>query len=332
MFIVFFLYLIFISMVSIIEGNLPHFIDNQIFNFTIIVIICTLFGDRTQEEWESLLAKVSLFFLIAIDIEISISFREAIRLLNTTAHPEISSIFGSGNIGAGFFVMMGFFAFRKRFLWGSLFFVNSVVFSVLFKSRAGLMGNVILACWILFSKIKTDKGKLRVIVLLGAISALFVFASYRGWFSGIFVRIQNSMIGTDNFVESDGGIAGRLALWSYFLPALMKNPFGVGAGNSVKTISKLSGLNITVSNIHNIYMQFFLDYGVVFGTIFLVFAIKFCVKGVKNFQNPIYAAAVAYFVMGLVQFTTVESFFYVLLGIHFALSRQRIRARQGRIE
>jgi hypothetical protein len=326
LFVIFFIYLFFISMVSIVRGSVPPFIDNQIFNCAIIVIVCTLFGDRTWEEWEALLAKASLAFLIAIDIEIAMNVSEIIRLLNTLGHPEIDSIFGSGNIGAGLFAMVGFFAFRKQFLWGSLFFVNSVAFSVLFKSRAGLMGNAILACWILFAKIKTGKGKLRIVAGLTAIAALFAFAFYKGWFSSVSQRLLLSMIGTDNFNAADGGVAGRLVMWRYFLPALMKNPFGVGAGGAVRVVNELAGINNTISNIHNIYMQFFLDYGVIFGTIFLFFAIRFCVKGFKNYQSPLYGAIVAYFFMGLVQFTSVESYFYVLLGIHFALSRQKTRA------
>jgi O-antigen ligase len=201
-------------------------------------------------------------------------------------------------------ILCGVFLRHRLFylLWGVSFAV-----SLLYSSRASSA----LALLLLVIKIYSDKVSITKIVFIVVVGT-YAFSSISSLNLNIFERIEK--------LDSDKGLSGRQYIWPFVGGVLRENPvFGVGPTNAIDAVSKRSGITYKESNVHNLYMQVMLDYGVVGGVLFIFFALYVLLRiGLSRFENPFSPAVFLYLLGGLVQFQGYEVAIWALFAMYYA--------------
>ena len=158
---------------------------------------------------------------------------------------------------------------------------------------------------------------MRYIFLVVILFSLLFIANKNGLFDYIFERF--AMTG------EDAGSVGRINMWQYASELIRTNPLGVGIGNSIKALERLTGIDYSEGNFHNVYMQMFIDLGWLGGIAYLSIVIGFVIKQFKNlFKNPLVAMLDVYVIVSLVQFKGGDSIIFFVLGAFLvSLSSQK---------
>ena len=278
---------------------------NYIFGLYIVLIQVNIADDFSLDDWLNIIRKVAVIMLLWVIIKDYYERDAIISFINHPyGHPSISTIFGGGaNLEATWLALMGF-AFKKR---GALIY-NAIctVISAVYASRAGLIINALWIIWFLIRGFKKEN-ILKYIFLVVILFSLLFIANKNGLFDYIFERF--SMTG------EDPGSVGRTNMWQYAGELIRTNPLGVGIGNSIKALERLTGVDYSEGNFHNVYMQMFIDLGWLGGLAYLSIVIGFVIKQFKNlFNNPLVAMLYVYAIVSLVQFKGGDSIIFYVLG------------------
>ncbi|WP_430452904.1 O-antigen ligase family protein [Rhodopirellula europaea] len=216
--------------------------------------------------------------------------------------PDIPLFFAGGvNIESSMMVMAAcLFVGRKSFF---PFILGAGVVSVLYLSRAATLGCFVAVALTQFNLLRLSI--LRAVVAVGLISAVisWVFTNDMSFFLSRF-----STIGTDSSSST------RLYMLSGVQEAFMRWPLGHGAGNAIYTVETLQG-DLRAGNLHNVFAQTLLDFGVQ-GLILWILLIANHLRQLyfEKFECPLGLYTLLYFVLSLIQFTGLETFFWLMLG------------------
>lgn len=188
---------------------------------------------------------------------------------------------------------------------------------VLFQSRIGLIGAG------LYWFVNYRRARASYMFIAGFILAEVILL-------GLMVGVTDGLLGrfdleTELTLMRNG--VGRLAMWSAAIEAIPHMPLGVGPGNAVPFINETLGRAFWENNIHNVYLTWVLELGLVHGVLVGVFCLSMLAKSLTSSLPE--APAVFFLTMSaLIQFTGYDAIFWFLLGILVSASAERRAARR----
>ena len=282
---------------------------NYIFGYFLMMIICTLGTGLTLEDWLMILRKVAAVTLILVIVNAALNYRAIILYMNSPwmGHPVFSTIFGGGvNLEATWVAIFGFVFYKNKMKWP--YIVTSTLISALYASRTGLIINVLCVLWYVVPLLNPRNIFKFVGTIILMIIIIAILMRY-GLLDSILERFQD--LGEDN------GSMGRLAMWRHVGKAISKYPFGCGLGNCIEALTKATNLKFNDNNLHNLYMQNFVELGWLGGGLYIVIVLGFVLKEVRNiFKNPFVAMLFIYVLVSLLQFRGGEPITFVIVGIY----------------
>ena len=229
---------------------------------------------------------------------------------------------------------------NKILLWLCIGSISLLL--ILTKSRGGIIGFLIIIAFYAFSllrsKVLIGNSTGEMFRSLCIISIVLIIAG------AIMLVIRDTRI-LDSMLDSSASTRGLL--WSAGIKILLSSPlnllFGVGADIQVE-IAKHVSPEVPVSlfnNMHNIYMQTFVSFGVIGGVLFLMIVIRYlysCMKmTLSNYSMngdmfPLLSVLFAQAVISLVESdiymgrTFLGTSFWIICGYIFNIEKQREEA------
>lgn len=313
-----FAFMFFVSILASFRWGIDRLLINYCFGLVVVTIFQSLGNSINDRQWQTLLRKVWLLLLVAVLIN---NARQAYRFVEYIQyhleHPFIETLVNGGcNIEATWIAILAMSYFNSKKRWMVLGI--SVVISMIYASRVGIIADVIVTFIFAFGKMSKDTRKKVFNRSLWFISAtvmgviiLFVIDSGRE-LSSLKVLSRFTEIG------HDPGSLGRLAMWRYVPRIIISYPFGVGLGNSIKALETVSPLIYEDGNLHNLFMQMGCEIGVLGGMFYILIWAFFLIKERTQFLScPIKAMLLIYFSLCMFQFRGGETIFFCLLGIYF---------------
>lgn len=311
-----FFYIVYAVLISIIVA--PWFgITSYVFRYIYVLLISlTLYQYRnyfTAKEWIDLFRKASELLILTVLINDILNYESIVYTLGSSkGHPLINYIMGGGaNLEATWICMLGFlFTENRKHYW---FCVATLVIACLYSSRTGIIIGILCLVYIAYKELKSRMSLSKLAVLIGILAAV-VWILKMNLMDSFWLRLQS--LGQ----SSDLGVSARMIMWHQFDEALMNNWIGYGAGNSVRAIEDTLGYSIPYSNIHNIYLQSFLDFGLIGGGLFIYLVVSFFVDATRNMKHsPISLVLSVYFIAGISQFAACEATLGYIIGLYFCV-------------
>lgn len=302
---------------------------NGIFCVYTVWCVWKLSGDFGKRDWLSIFRITAVVMILFVLANMCLQFEAIWRFMQEPGsyHPVYKTVFGGGpNLDASW---IGLFCFAMvGTVWWRPYFASSVVISLLTGSRAGFLANGAFVVWLFvhwFIRIWREKSFFttsnrhdRVMSLLSIVLSICIFGVYiaaqKGARHGLHPEEQIATPDLyDNLTDrmmsigDEPGSQGRLNMWQYIPAAVSQNPLGYGLGNGIEIIRSYDADTISEGNIHNIYFQALLDYGIA-GLVVLLIAVALFIK--KELPTlaawPISAFILCYLCLGLIQYRMLE--------------------------
>jgi hypothetical protein len=115
---------------------------------------------------------------------------------------------------------------------------------------------------------------------------------------------------------------GRLAIWSAAVEILSSQPLGHGVGNGFRILNDHMGGHLRENNAHNILVELALDGGVQTSLLFVLIMV-WIMRTPGMILNPAHRAALAYGMLGLVEFTGYDAVGWFFIGVSHAARTSR---------
>ena len=309
---IFLVYVIGLSFFMIPKYGFNSLLLNYIFSLYYLIII-TSPGDKISlNEWKSIIKKVAWIVVIATLIKLALNINILIQFFsNPYGHPMIDTFFGGGvNLEATWIGLLGFFFSNDR--KGYLYSIFSLVVSILYASRVGIIVSSILLIYLIFQRNENKLNKKNIIkifyMLIFVIFGIFIIYKL-GYLDYMLSRFLNA--------GKDTGSTMRLTMWGYALKAFFNNPIGYGLGNCINALENVAYVIFTDKNMHNLFLQMLVDTGII-GFLLYLFVIFFFVKNeYKNFfKNSFVAFIFTYLLLSFIQFRGGDAIFYFMVAIY----------------
>ena len=272
---------------------------NYAFFFVLVFAVYNLSVGFTLVQWERLIQVAALLVLGLVYVKMLLN-SGAIKnfLMNPWAgHPDIETFFGGGvNLEATWLAMFG--VFFKKDARGFAYLSGSMLISVVYASRAGVLLSVLSIIYVLAIR---PRNRGLAIKLLG-VGAIILIALL------LLSVTDNPIVERFLSIGEDRGSQGRLNMWQFVLSAFEESPLlGCGAGNAIVHVEVISGMTFSEGNLHNYYFQTLLDFGLVGFSLFMITVFVF-LRGawIGKFSNPFEAFILCYLIVALIQFRGAE--------------------------
>jgi len=177
------------------------------------------------------------------------------------------------------------------------------VSSVLMMSRAGLI-----ACCISTFAFCYIRGWYYLVLLASSSIPLILFTPFY-LDSELLSRFS---LQSEIALEAEN--QGRLSIWLNSLAIAKTNIFGSGVGFGFDMLRDQSGIEYRENNFHNIFIQFFIESGYIGLLLFTVSMISVLRKSILTNELECFWFILSYLILGLVQFTGYEVFFWLVVG------------------
>lgn len=297
------------SLVNVFEFGIKRDFFNFIFGAVLVCIAYTFSIRLETDRMEDVLKKVAILNAIAVFINTIIQL-EAVKLyvyFDYLDHPPINSLSSGGtNIDATWLSLYCAAFYKSKYKWAYMLY--SVLINTLYAARVGYMINAFLICVFLYQERKKLYKVWTKILLLIPFAVYFFIST--GILEKAFSRFSN--IGQ---VTDEGGIH-RLLMWESVPKVIFNYPYGVGIGNSMDALNKVTGRVFSDGNYHNLFLEYFGSAGVLGGCLYILMVIyffRYCIKRKKHL-NTIMLMLACYVIGGLVQFSGDESIMFLLVG------------------
>lgn len=304
-----------ISIILFLVYPFNRILINHLFAFYTLYIGYYIASVLKQHEILRLLQKGTILIVFIIIGKLFFHVPELIRFMKAPdGHPYVYTIYGGGvNLEATWLGLnTALFINRKKLFY--FLFLTTLVISLLYASRVGIVIALLVAGFKFFSS-ATSKRERQVIITL-AVLALCSFVFFID-----FESLANDFYTLRRFVEfgdsTDKGMAGRFAMWKYYATALSDSYFmGYGAGNGMYAIEAVSGNNYGEDNLHNLYMQILIEFGVVGFMLYMILVYNISIKAIKTrLSNPIGIIILVYFIASLIQFRGTDAIIWLYIGM-----------------
>ena len=262
---------------------------------------------------------ITLVINIIILVKLVFHREELMRFIQSPdGHPYVFSIYGGGvNLEASWLALSTAFFINRRFFYYILFSISLLV-DILYASRGGLVISVTIFV-IRFFSVYAVRLEKRFIVFVGLLLIVLspFFIDYSNLIEKTYALKRFSQFASDQ----DKGMQGRFAMWQYYPEAMWESKFlGLGAGNSIYGIEKVSKKDFSEDNLHNLYMQILLEFGIIPLLLYLSIVFKTAGGIIKSgFTNPIGVLLIAYFIASMSQFRGASPIFWLILGLFFGM-------------
>ncbi|GAA4428254.1 hypothetical protein GCM10023188_12300 [Pontibacter saemangeumensis] len=229
-------------------------------------------------------------------------------------HPAIYTIYGGGtNLESTWLGLnVALFINRKKLFYVLLSLTLMV--SIIYASRVGVVIAMLVAGF-KFISVATSKTERRAIIALAFFAALafIIFIDFDNLAEKVYTLKRFSEFGD----SSDKGMAGRFAMWRYYGTALWESKLlGYGAGNGMYAIESVSGNDYPEDNLHNLYLQLLIEFGIVGFLLYMLTVYNVSIKAIKShFINPIGIILLVYFVASLIQFRGTDAIIWLYMGL-----------------
>lgn len=315
---------------------------NGVFCVYAVWCVWKLSGDLDRKDWLLIFRTAAVVILVLVAANMLFQFEKIWKFMLSPGfyHPVYNTIFGGGpNLDASW---IGLFCFvMGGTVWWRPYYTASVVISLLTNSRAGLLANGAFAVWLfvhwaweawkekkVFHVHYDRKKSVLSIVLAVCIMGAYGLAQAAALHGGVFVTEPDASFSQSTGETSDKGAAtslldnltdrmtavgdepgseGRLNMWQHIPTVLVQNPLGYGLGNGIEAVRNCDPENISEGNLHNIYFQVLLDFGVP-GAILLLAAVFIFIK--KELPTlaawPVAAFILCYLCLGMIQYRMLE--------------------------
>ncbi|MCL2283793.1 MAG: O-antigen ligase family protein [Fibromonadales bacterium] len=277
----------------------------------ILVTICTIGKNIEFDTIISIFQKVAIIFLIMVWVK-NFIYKEVfiIFFINPDVHPIIPTFSQGGvNLEATWIALFGFFFKSKK---GYIYLFISLLISVLYTSRVGMILTFLCFCWLTYHIYLKDGLNTKRIFQ----ASLIIFLLGIFFLSSPLADVTLNRIAESGNVE-EAGTRGRMAMWVLFPEAFASNLMGYGAGNSMKAIEAFTSWSFIEPNIHNTYMQNALDFGLVGLLIYTTIVLLFLFKEIKTrFASPFAGVLLGYIAASLIQFSGSENLLFIIVGFY----------------
>lgn len=299
-----------ISVASLIlNQTFPKQLDNYVFLFLVMNIAYSYFRSVPLNVVRKYFRIMAVISLLIADTSFTLTFwGTPIASLMTETQRVGSSAFFLGNQACSFLAILCFCMIDTKLAYVFVYFANATLLSIVCSSRGALIGNLFFVAWFI---IRLSIYKKRPFSGMLAIVMVAVGFAYLVHSNLYIIQRFNAMN------DQDPGSAARIEAWSYAWPAFSHNILGYGAGNAVDAISDISGIDFTpeLPAMHNIFIQAFLDFGVIGGSLWLYILISLIVKNFRQvLSEGVYAAFLAYCIIGMLRFSLAEVLPFILLA------------------
>lgn len=227
-------------------------------------------------------------------------------------HPEIESIsVGGFNLDATWLAIFSVLFCSSKYKY--LFLGYSFLISGLYNCRVAIIVDIFILFWFMYK----DKKNIKKIIMLicGVFPILLFVASNTNTFEKVITRFSG--IGS----MEEAGSLGRLRMWINVPDVISNYPFGVGMGNSIGALIKVSGYPYDDANFHNLIMEFFGQTGIVGGIIYLSLIITLFIYTWKIRKRiaPFHMMLCCYVLAGMFEFSGCESFIFLVVGLFWGV-------------
>lgn len=302
------MYVILLSLIVSLWFPLKGFIFNYVFGLAIYLYIINL--DKSMLSFADAQKAIcdSMFIIIAyVLINDILQYKEFISFFNNpwNGHPAISTVFGGGpNVEASWIGMFSVFFISDKRKW--IYSTGSLIISISYASRAGILINIMAIGLMNKEAIIKDK-KTILAFLVGIVAVMWAFS--KGYLGII----------TDRFstMGEDKGSEGRLINLRGFMKTFEAFPFGYGIGNCMDSIRNVTESISRDNNMHNVYLQNFIELGFIGGTWYILLALVFCIRSRKQmFANTFAMFIYIYLFVSLFEFRGGDTLFFIILGFY----------------
>jgi O-antigen ligase len=222
---------------------------------------------------------------------------------------QVPTVFsGGGNIESTWIILLALFS-RLKFIF-SLF---AFAVSMLYASRAGFISFIV----VYYFNILLNQGSVNI--------RLFLYVFLMVCFALLlqFILVGNVLFDRIASVGDEANFeVGRIFLWGLALDLSFNNFMGYGVGLGVEAGRILSNIDFHENNFHNIYLQILVDNGAIGFFIFFSIILRvYYVSPANNNLKSLRFFLIAYLLLGLIQFTSLEMLFWFFLGVfHFKVN------------
>ena len=312
-----FAYAFAVSLIASFHWGLNKLFFNYGFCYVVLTIFVSLGSEYTEDRWMQILQKIWILLVLCTVVNDIVQWQRIEEYFAfSLKHPIIQTLVGGGvNLEATWIAVFVLSFFKSK--WRVAPLLISIGYSLLYASRAGLIADFVIAGIFAYDYFVQGKGfslKKNQMLILASVfvcaMAAVVYLTVKG--SYIFQVIERF-----GNLFSDPGSRGRLAMWKYAPATIVKYPFGVGLGNVMPALETISPLKYTENNLHNIYMQMFIELGIFGGVFHLLVVLYWLRANLKRFfTSPIVAMLYIYFLLALLQFRGGDTLLFCLLGIY----------------
>ncbi len=292
--------------------NAPRFgvgglIINAVYAYGVILVCYNLFYKEDKERIIQILGYAGMTMYIMILVNLTVHYRVILNFFaHPYGHPALKLFVGGGHgIEATLIAMFSLFLLKRK--EGVLYCIANIIISVLYASRTGvLIGLLVFVYYMIIIRGIRIKTILKIgipVVILGIVTINSSAGAY------LLERFRNTGV--------EIGSATRMSIWECAIDVFKRHPFGVGCGNVIKVINNEVRTNFGESNLHNIYLQYAVDEGII-GLFFIVTAFIYCVKdNIKSrFTDEFGIYMLLYLFQGLFQSRGVDSWMAIGLGLY----------------
>ena len=306
----FYAIIIVISLYASNSFGINSFFFNYLFALYMVITVRNVGYDFDKEQWISLIKNTFTIVLLIVWIKNLLQIQIFIDFFKRPyGHPLVTVFFGGGvNLEASYIALMCPIFYDDKRMW--IYTGSSFAISILYTSRVGILINALVALRLVF--IKVDRKHWWKILSAIIVASISIFIVYRYGYLDYLIRRFTS-------IGNEAGSIGRLNMWQYISKAINTYPFGVGIGNSIIALERISGLFYIENNVHNLYLQMFVDLGLAGGMYYLYIIGKFAFMHVKNLRDPIIYVLAMYIIACLIQFRGAEVVIYFLIAIYLNL-------------
>lgn len=306
------------SLLSSFEFGITRDFFNLILGVALVCISYTFTTRLDRVCMEDVLKKAAVLNAICVATNTITQIDGIILYLNFDHldHPNINTLsVGGTNIDATWLSIYCAAFYNSKHKW--TYMLYSILINTLYAARVGYLINAFLILIFLYQ----DRKKLykiwtRSILLIPIAIAFF---SYTGSLEKAIARFSN--LGQ----ASDEGGMHRILMWISAPDVILNYPCGVGMGNSIAALDKVTGKIFRDGNFHNLVLEYFVSAGLTGGILYVIMIVAFFRHFIRNKNNldTITLMLASYIVAGFVQFSGDESIMFLLVGGFLGVQKNR---------
>lgn len=282
---------------------------NFVYSYLLIVVFVNYYKETDLNTIKGIIEKVIALSFFLVTANMLIQYDAILRFVKNpfTNHPVVKTLVGGGvNLEASLLAIYSLFLLNKKNAY--VYLIWGLVISLLYGSRAGMVINLLVILYYFL----VVKGVKSVTVILISGTGLLILIGII-FFTSIGKYVIQRFMDTGN----ESGSIGRINMWMHCLSVFYMHPLGVGAGNAMKAISQAAGRSFSESNVHNIYLQYLLDEGIV-GFLFIVGSLlNILYSAMKDKRNVWCIFLLIYLIQGLVQTRGFEPWAVCIVPLYF---------------